>query len=66
MWEGGLKQEEEKILLIKCAKDNKEKIEKYFQANHPYEIPEMLRMHPDDVNEAYKERVKKAAKSSKK
>ena len=58
MREWKLKQEEEKILLIKCSKDNKEKIETYFAKNHPYDIPEMLRMHPEDVNDAYKTRVK--------
>lgn len=48
-----MKQEEEKILLIKCAKSNKEKITTYFSKNHPYEIPEMLWVEPSEVNDAY-------------
>lgn len=66
MREGQLKQEEEKILLIKCLKENKEKIENYVTKNHPYEIPELLRIHPDDVNEAYKKRMKDSLSAPKK
>lgn len=58
MREGEMKQEEEKILLIKCLKEQKEKIEDYVAKNHPYEIPELLRLHPEHVNDAYKERMK--------
>ena len=53
IWEGEMKNEEEKILLIKCSDENKEKIEAYFSKNHPYDIPEMLWIAPDSVNEAY-------------
>ena len=66
MREGELKQEEEKILLIKCLKENKEKIENYVAKNHPYEVPELLRMKPDEVNEAYKKRMKGPLSSPKK
>ncbi len=66
MREGALKQEEEKILLIKCSKDSKEKIEAYFVKSHPYEIPEMLWMHPEDVNDAYKQWVKGSHTANKK
>lgn len=62
MREGEMKQEEEKVLLIKCAKDHKEKIEKHFSANHPYEIPEMIWLHPEEVNDAYKAWVKNTGK----
>lgn len=55
-----MKQEEEKILLIKCNKGNKSKIETYFEKNHPYDIPEMLWIAPDEVNNAYLEWVKNA------
>ena len=59
MREGALKQEEEKILLIKCIEENKAKIETYVSKNHPYEIPELLWLKPDEVNEAYLNRMKK-------
>ncbi len=57
-----MKQEEEKILLIKCLKDNKEKIEAYFTKNHPYDVPEMLWISPDETNEAYIARMNKKMK----
>lgn len=63
MREGALKQEEEKLLLIKCSKDNKEALEDYFTKNHAYQTPEMLRIHPEHVNEAYKEWVKSSSKT---
>lgn len=61
MREEDLKQEEEKIILIKCNEENKEKIKNYFAKNHPYDIPEMLWIQPDDVNEAYQTWVKHSA-----
>ncbi len=54
-----MKQEEEKILLIKCIKGNKSKIEAYFEKNHPYDTPEMLWIAPDEINNAYLEWMKK-------
>ena len=57
MREGKLKQEEEKILLIKHAEDKKDKIIAYIKKNHPYEVPELLWIKPEDVNEAYAKRI---------
>lgn len=57
MREGQLKQEEEKLLIIKANEENKDKIAKYFTSNHPYEIPEMIWVQPDDVNEIYQNRL---------
>ena len=54
-----LTQSEEKILLIKLPEENKTKITWYFTKNHPYDIPEMLRIKPEDVNEAYAQWVAK-------
>jgi periplasmic divalent cation tolerance protein len=51
--EGKLTQEEEKILIIKTTGDKKEKIQAYFAKNHPYKIPEMIWIKPDDVHEEY-------------
>lgn len=59
MREGNMKQEEEKILLIKTTADNKDKLNAYFAKNHPYEIPEMVWLKPEDVNEAYLAWMKK-------
>jgi periplasmic divalent cation tolerance protein len=57
MWEGKFMQEEEKILLIKLSEDSKEKILTYIKKNHPYEIPELVWIKPEDVGEAYAKRV---------
>lgn len=59
MREEKLTQSEEKILLIKLPDENKAKISWYFAKNHPYDIPEMLRIKPEDVNEAYAQWVAK-------
>ncbi len=59
MHEWALQQKEEKILFIKADSSNKAKIEGYFAKNHPYEIPEMIWVKPDDINEAYLKLVKK-------
>lgn len=50
-WE--LKREEEKILLVKTADENKAKLTAYITKNHPYEIPEIIFLNPQEVNEAY-------------
>lgn len=49
MWEWKMKKEEEKILMIKLDEANKEKLIWYFKKNHPYKIPEMIWVKPDDV-----------------
>lgn len=53
MREWKLKNEEEKILMIKLDEENKEKLIWYFKKNHPYKVPEMLWIKPNDVNEEY-------------
>lgn len=65
MREWQLKQEEEKILLIKANQENQKKIIKYFEDNHPYETPEMLWIEPHEVNEAYEKRLASTSKSKK-
>lgn len=50
--------EEEKLLIIKFPEENKEKIENYFKKNHPYKIPEMIYIKPDQVWEAYLQWIK--------
>ncbi|MCF7834858.1 divalent cation tolerance protein CutA [Candidatus Gracilibacteria bacterium] len=57
MREGELKKEEEKVLIIKLPEENKEKVIGYFKKNHPYKIPEMIWIKPDDVNEEYLKRI---------
>jgi len=53
MCEWKLKNEQEKILLIKLPEWNKEKTIWYFKKNHPSQTPEMLWIKPDYVNDEY-------------
>lgn len=55
--EGKFQQEEEKILLIKLPKENKDKFSGFFKKNHPYEVPELIFFEPEDVDKAYFDRV---------
>jgi len=53
-----LKNEEEKILMIKLDEINKEKIIWYFKKNHPNKMVEMVWCKPNDVNEEYLKWIK--------
>lgn len=58
MREWDMKAENEKILLLKLKDENKEKVTAYVHKNHPYDIPEIIRIQPDDVSDAYLQWVK--------
>lgn len=62
MREGKLKTEEEKILFIKFPKENKEALTAFIKKNHPYQIPELVFLAPEDVDKVYLERVQSQAK----
>ena len=51
--EGKIKKEDEKILLIKCADQQKEKLSAYIEKNHPSTPHELTRLTPTQVNDAY-------------
>lgn len=57
IWEEKLTKEEEKILIIKFPKKNKEKLTAFMKKNHPYKIPELIFFQPEDVDKAYLDRV---------
>lgn len=52
-----LQQTQEKILILKFDDHQKQKVESYIHKNHPYQTPEMVYLHPHDVNEAYLKRI---------
>ena len=62
MREWQLKKEEEKILLIKFPKENKDQLTSFLKKNHPYQIPELVFLAPEDVDKVYLERVQSLAK----
>lgn len=51
--EGKLKRDEEKILLIKTTEDKKEKLIAFIKKQHPYQVPELIWLQPESVDEAY-------------
>lgn len=62
MREWSFKKEEEKIILIKFPKENKEQLTSFLKKNHPYQIPELVFLQPEDVDNAYLERIQSQAK----
>lgn len=65
MREGKLTQAEEKILLIKCADAQKDKLLAYIKKQHPYETPEIIVLKPEQVDAAYEKRVDGSLKTQK-
>lgn len=57
--EGKLKREEEKIVLIKTTDDKKEKLIEFIKKQHPYELPELIWLKPDEVDAAYLQRLER-------
>ncbi len=60
-----LTQAEEKILLIKCSSTQKEKLLAYIKKQHPYEVPEIVVLKPEQVDEAYEKWIESAHKTQK-
>ena len=60
-----LTQAEEKILLIKCADAQKEKLLAYIKKQHPYEVPEIVVLNPEQVDEAYEKWIDGLLKTQK-
>jgi uncharacterized protein involved in tolerance to divalent cations len=57
MREGKLEQKEEKLLLIKTTEDKKAKALWLLKKQHPYEVPEIMILHPDEVDDSYLARL---------
>lgn len=51
--EGEIKKTEEKILLIKTTADKQSKLIEFLKKQHPYELPEIMSLHPDEVDASY-------------
>jgi periplasmic divalent cation tolerance protein len=48
-----LTEDEEVILLLKTHRDKLPALEAFFEAEHPYEVPEFLVFEADKVGEKY-------------
>lgn len=57
MLEWKLKNDEQKIVIIKFPKENKDQLTSFVKKNHPYQIPELVFLAPEDVDKVYLERV---------
>ncbi len=55
--EGEIKKTEEKLLLIKTTSAKQEKLIEFLKKNHPYELPEIMILHPDEVDASYLARL---------
>lgn len=51
--EGAIKKDEEKLLIIKTTVDLKEKLANFLIQQHPYQVPELIWINPDEVDEKY-------------
>ncbi|USN55796.1 MAG: divalent cation tolerance protein CutA [Candidatus Peribacteria bacterium] len=45
--------DEEKLLIIKTTVDLKEKLANFLIQQHPYQVPELIWINPDEVDEKY-------------
>ena len=53
-WESeDIAEEAEHVLLIKTHRSKLDRLETYFETNHPYSVPEMLFFPAEKVNGAY-------------
>ncbi len=56
--EGQIKQDNEKLLIIKTTVDNLDKLTAMITKDYPYDTPEIITIVPDGVNEKYLQRLK--------
>ena len=52
-WEGKVRKESEHLLLIKTLAANYKNLEKFIQANHSYDVPEIIALELKEVSEKY-------------
>lgn len=51
--EGKMVRDEEKLLLIKTTQEKKQKLIEFIKKQHPYQVPELIWLTPESVDEAY-------------
>ena len=62
LWEWKIKKDEEKIILIKYPKEKEWELLSFIKKNHPYEVPELITLNPESVDENYLNRVYESTK----
>lgn len=57
-WENEIQSEPEHLLLIKTLEERFEELRKFIQANHSYEVPEIVALSAEKVSQSYLDWVK--------
>ncbi len=52
-WENAVQKDSEHLLLIKTLAEKFDELEKFIQANHSYEVPEIVAIAAEKVSESY-------------
>ena len=60
-WDGGIKDEKERVLLVKTAVKFK-KVAKFIKKHHDYDLPEIVAFKADKASKKYKKWIKKESK----
>ena len=56
-WRGRVEESEEVLLIIKTSEKTVEELKDFIIRNHPYEVPQIIVLSPDDVYKPYLEWV---------
>lgn len=51
--EGGIKKDEEKLILMKFPEEKEAELFSFIKKLHPYKIPELIVLNPESVDEHY-------------
>ena len=52
-WKGEIQNEAEHLLLIKTLPEKYDKLEKFIQIHHSYEVPEIIALSAEKISESY-------------
>ena len=52
-WEGKIQKDAEHLLLIKTLEEKFDELETFIQANHSYDVPEIIAFSAEKVSESY-------------
>ncbi len=53
VWEEAIQTESETLLLIKTIPDKYDKLERFIQTNHGYEVPEIVALQVKEISDGY-------------
>lgn len=52
-WEGEVRSEPEQLLIVKTFAEKYDELERFIEANHPYETPEIVAVDAERVSQGY-------------